>query len=217
MKQIGVIGLGQFGAHLAVCLTDRGCQVVAIDRSETNVALVRDKVDRAIILDARDYAALSSVVTPELDEVVVSLGESMEASILCTLHLRKIGIPMIRAKAVSEDHAAILRSVGANEVIYPERETAERVAAQIANPNLLDFIPLAPEYQVVEIVAPPQFAGKSLVELDLRRRFNVFVIAVRRGVQQTFVFMPDPGFVFGPDDVLVAIGQRQDIDRLTAG
>ena len=217
MKQIGVIGLGQFGSHLALSLTDLGCQVVAVDRSEARVELVRDQVDRAVILDARDYEALTSVLSADIDEVVVSLGESMEASVLCTLHLKKIGITRIRAKAINEDHAAILRAVGADRVVFPEMEIAHRVAMHIVNPNLLDFIPLAPGYQVAEVASPEPFHGKSLIELDLRKRFEVLIIAVKKKSRKAFVFLPGPEYVIEPGDVMTAIGTEAVLQQMAKG
>lgn len=212
-KLICVIGLGQFGSELARELANR-CEVLAIDNCEDRVNAIADAVQRAMIVDARDFSGLSSLVSADFDEAVVSLGESMEASVLCTLHLSKIGLKTIRAKAISEDHATILRSVGATETIFPERETAKRVAAQIVNPNLLDFIPLGEDFEVMDVGLPDSFHGKTLIELKLRERFGVFVIAVRELVPPKFVFLPGPNFVIKPSDVLVMIGKEQDLLRI---
>jgi trk system potassium uptake protein TrkA len=213
MRQIAVIGMGQFGRELAMRLTEMACQVLAIDQSDAEIERVKEKVDRAVILDARDFNALRSVITKDFDEAVVSLGESMEASVLCALHLKKLGVRSVRAKALNEDHAVILRSLGVDEVIYPERETARRLAAHMVNPNLLEFIPLDPEYQVAEVVAPGEFVGQSLIGLDLRKRFNVFVIAVKTA-GGAFVFLPPPDFAISSGDILVAIGKKVDIEAL---
>jgi trk system potassium uptake protein TrkA len=209
-KHICVIGLGEFGTELAKELS-RQCEVLALDRDENRVNVIVDYVQRALILDVRDFAGLSSVVTTDFDEAIVSIGEDLEASILCTLHLRKIGVRSIQAKAKTEDHAAILRSVGATEVIFPERETARRVAAKIINPNLLDFVPLEADYRVMDVAPPDAFYGSSLEELNLRKRFGIFVIAVRELVPPRFVFLPDPSFVIKPSDVLVVIGRERDL------
>jgi trk system potassium uptake protein TrkA len=209
-KHICVIGLGEFGTELAKELS-RQCEVLALDRDENRVNVIVDYVQRALILDVRDFAGLSSVVTTDFDEAIVSIGEDLEASILCTLHLRKIGVRSIQAKAKTEDHAAILRSVGATEVIFPERETARRVAAKIINPNLLDFVPLEADYRVMDVAPPDAFYGSSLEELNLRKRFGIFVIAVRELVPPRFVFLPDPRFVIKPSDVLVVIGRERDL------
>jgi trk system potassium uptake protein len=212
-KLICVIGLGQFGSELARELA-KFAEVIALDSDEIRVNSIVDEVQRARILDAKDFAGLNSVVTADFDEAIVSLGESMEASILCTLHLKKIGIKKIRAKAVSEDHATILRSVGATETIFPERETARRIAAQIINPNLLDFIPLAEDFEVMDVGVPDSFHGKTLKELKLRENFGVFVIAVKELVPTRFVFLPGPDFIVKPSDILVMIGREADLERI---
>ncbi len=188
-KLICVVGLGQFGSELATELAKK-CEVLALDHLEERVNAIADRVQRLLVFDARDYSSLSSVVGDGFDEAIVSLGESLEASILCTLHLKKLGIKTIRAKAISEDHAVILRSVGATETIFPERETAHRVAAQIMNPNLLDFVPLAEDFEVVDVAPPDSFHGKNLQQLSLRERFGVFVIAVRELVPAVLCFCP---------------------------
>jgi trk system potassium uptake protein len=212
-KLICVIGLGQFGSELAQELA-RECDVLALDLSEDRVSAIADHVQRALIIDSRNFASLSSVITPDFDEAVVSLGESLEASILCTLHLKKIGVKSIRAKASTDDHAKILRSVGATETIFPERETACRVAAQILNPNLLDFIPLAEDFHIMDAAPPDAFIGRSLQQLHMRNRFGVFVLAVKELIPPRFVFMPGPDFVIKDSDVLVLIGRKGDISRL---
>lgn len=213
-KTICVIGLGQFGSELARELA-KHCEILAIDSDEDRVQEIADHVHRALIIDARDHSSLSSVITKEFDEAVVSLGGSLEASILCTLHLAKIGIKKIRAKAMNEDHAAILKAVGAIEVIFPERETARRIAAQIVNPNLLDFIPLAEDFRVMDVAPPDSFCGHSLQDLNVRERFGVFAIAVKELIPPNFVFLPGPDFVVKPSDILVMIGREDDLLRLT--
>ncbi|HZE21735.1 MAG TPA: TrkA family potassium uptake protein [Desulfobaccales bacterium] len=209
-KHICVIGLGEFGSELAKELS-RECEILALDQDENKVNAVVDQVQRALILAVRDFVGLSSVVTADFDEAIVSIGEDLEASILCTLHLRKIGVRSIQAKAKTEDHAAILRSVGASEVIFPERETARRVAARIINPNLLDFVPLEADYRVIDVAPPDDFYGSSLEELNLRKRYGVFVLAIRELVPPRFVFLPEPSFVIKPSDVLVVIGRESDV------
>lgn len=209
-KHICVIGLGEFGQELARQLA-KDCEVLALDRDERAVEAVIDEVQRALILDVRDFHALSSVVTPEFDEAIVSMGESLEASIMTTLHLKKIGVKRIWAKATTDDHATILKSVGAHEVIFPERETARRLAAQIINPNLLDFIPLEEDYRVMDVAPPDSFYGRTLAELDLRKNYGVFVLAIKELVPVRFVFLPPPDFVIKPSDILVMIGREKDL------
>jgi trk system potassium uptake protein TrkA len=212
-KHLCIVGLGEFGSELARELALH-CEVLALDQNANLVNEISDQVQRAMVLDVRDFHSLSSVVTKDFDEAVVSIGESLEASILATLHLKKIGVPQIHAKAKTQDHAAILRSVGATDVIFPERETARRVAAQIINPNLLDFIPLAEDYHVMDLAPPDTFYGKSLKDLNLRRAFGILVIAIKELIPERFCFLPDSGFIIKPSDILVVIGKEKDILRI---
>jgi trk system potassium uptake protein TrkA len=209
-----VIGLGQFGSELAREAA-KHCEVLALDIDEDRVNAIAEKVQRALIVDARDFRTINSLVGPDFDDAIVSLGESVEASVLCTLHLKKSGLKRISAKAASEDHAAILKAVGASETIFPERETARRVAARIVHSNLLDFIPLAEDFEVMDVVPPASFHGHTLQELNIRQEFGVFVIAVKEIIPERFVFLPAPDFVIKPSDVLVLIGRENDLDRLS--
>jgi trk system potassium uptake protein TrkA len=210
--KVCIVGLGRFGAGLARTLAGH-CEVLAIDRDIDRVNGISDDVQMARCLDARDAVALGVVVSPDFDMAVVSIAEELEASILCTLHLRRLGVTTIIAKAHNEDHAEILRAVGADSTVSPEQEQAERLARRLLNPNLLDYIPLSGEYRVMDVEAPGVFVGKTLVELDVRRRFSAFVIAVRRAVDG-FVFLPGPDFRIEGDDVLVVIGKEESISRM---
>ncbi len=212
-KQICVIGLGHFGRELALSLS-RNCEVLAIDRDQELVNEISDHVHHARALDIRDESALASVISDDIDEAIISMGESLEASILCTLYLKRLGVPVIRVKALTDDHAVVLQQVGASEIIFPERETARRVAAHINNPNLLDFVPLGRDYQVTETKLPAPFQGHTLAELGLRSRFNVFVIAVHRVDPDDLEFLPGPDFRLAAGDVLVLIGRESDLARL---
>lgn len=210
-----VIGLGQFGSALAHTLS-REWEVLAIDTDQQRVDAVADSVHRALVLDARDLEALRSVVSADFDEAVVSMGEDLEASILSTLHLHQLGVKSIRAKAISEDHAAILELVGASQVIFPERETARRVAEQMMRPNLVDFLPLEKDYLIQDVPIPGVFAGRSIGELRLRTHFNALVLAVRRVEEPHFLFLPGPDYVCRPGDVMVMVGRRGDLVALAS-
>jgi trk system potassium uptake protein len=212
-KQICIIGLGQFGAEVAKELA-KHCEVLVLDQDENRINEISESVQRALSLDARDYASLASVVTSDFDEAIIGMSESMEASILCALHLKKIGVKRIRAKVLNEDHAEILHAIGVTELIFPERETAHRIAAKVVNPNLMDLIPLAEDYEVMDLSPPDEFHGKNLLELDLRQQFGVFIIAVKELVPPKFVFLPGPKFVIKPSDILVIIGREKDLVAL---
>jgi trk system potassium uptake protein TrkA len=212
-KQIAVIGLGHFGWELAVDLA-ADCEVLAIDRDQDIVDEIADRVHRALALDIRDEATLASVIPPDVDEVVVSMGENLESSILCTLYLKRLGVPTIRVKATTDDHAAVLRQVGADEIIFPERETARRLSERIKNPNLLDFVPLGGGYQVMEIRLPEALNGRTLAESNLRARYDVLVISVERAAPEAVHFLPGPDFRLQDGDIMVVIGREDDLRRL---
>ncbi|MCC6358020.1 MAG: TrkA family potassium uptake protein [Phycisphaerales bacterium] len=214
MRQVVVIGLGQFGMQLARSLVKMNCEVVAIDMNESRVNQVRDDVQRAIIGDARDFDMLASIVSASVDEAVVGLGESsIEPSILCTLHLKRIGVKVILSTARNDDHANILRAVGANEIIFPERETAERTARRIANPDLRDMFSLADDYRIMEIVAPKVLHGKSLASAQLRRDYDLLVLAIRPADQERFNFLPGADAVIHPNETLMVLGRELDLAR----
>lgn len=212
-KRVCVIGLGHFGWELAVSLSET-CEVLAIDRDPEVVNAIAEWVHQARALDIRDESALASVLPEDVEEAVVGMGENLESSILCTLYLKRLGVPFVWAKALSDDHAIVLKQIGADEVIFPERETARRVAARVANANLLDFVPLGVDYEVVKWKAPDNFDGKTLGDLDLRARFGVYVMAVQRLGSDAIEFMPGPDFRLGAGDVLTVVGRRDDIERL---
>jgi len=215
-KQICIIGLGHFGWELAIALSS-SCEVLAIDRDQELVNEIGDRVHRALSLDIRDEATLASVIPENIDEAIVSMGENLESSILCTLYLKRLHVPVVRVKALSDDHAVVLRQIGADEVIFPERETARRVAAHILNPNLLDFVPLGGDYQVMEVTLPGPLYGYTLGELNLRARYDVFVIAVQKPGAPNLDFLPGPDFRIEAGDALVMIGREKSLLKLQEG
>jgi trk system potassium uptake protein TrkA len=217
LRQVCVLGLGQFGMHLARTLVKMGCEVLAIDINEERVDMIRDDVHRAIIGDVRSFNTLNNVISDTIDAAVVALGEtSIEPSILCTLNLRKIGVKSIASTARNDDHAQILRAVGATEVIFPERDTAERTARRIANPGLRDMFPLADDYRILEIDAPRSLHGKTLAELDLRRQYELLVLAVRDPGSERFQFLPAADARIRPGQVLMVLGRELDLARFAA-
>ncbi len=215
MRQICVIGLGQFGDYLARTLVKMRCEVLAIDLNEQRVENIRDHVHRAIIGDARRHDVLESVLPESIDEAVVSLGErGLEASVLASLNLARLGVPTIRCTAISDDHAAILKAVGTTDVIFPERESAERTSRRVATPALKDMFPLSEHYRIMELTVPEKMAGKSLVELDLRKEYDVLVIAVKRPDAEEFQFLPAADTIMHPEETLMILGRELDLARL---
>ena len=216
MRQMVVIGLGQFGAHLAKELAQQRCEVLVLDRDETRVSQLRDRVHRALIGDARNLETLESAVSSAVDEAAVCLGDHIEASILCTLHLSEIGVKKILATAINEDHANILKRVGAHEVIFPDLETAERTARRMANPHMLDYFPFAEEFRIMEVLTPKALAGKTLHRSGLRDTYGLLALAIRRGDTGEYHFMPEADYALGEGDVVVVFGRELDLARFSA-
>ncbi len=216
MKQVVVIGMGQFGMHLARELVKLGCEVLVIDLSEERIAEIDDEVHRALIGDVRSMETLRASVPEGVDEAVVCLSNSLETSILCTAHLADLGVKTIRAKALNDDHASILSRVGATETMFPERETAERAARRIAHPVMRDFFPFAEEYRIMEIATPRSFVGKTVQGAQLRAKYELIALAIKSERREVYHFMPAANDVLHDGDILILFGREMDLARFSA-
>ncbi len=215
MKQFVVLGLGNFGFNLATALTEEGNQVLAIDIDEKKIEEIKDRVTHAVVADATDKRILSELVSAHVDGVIVGLNGNMRSSMLAILYLKEMGIERIIVKAISDDHAKILKALGVTEIIFPERDVALRLAGILSTPNLIELIPLTPDYSIVEIAAPDDFVGKTLAELELRKRYGITVIAVKDASMKTFHLAPEASAEIRHNDTLVIIGKKADLDKLT--
>ncbi len=213
MKRFCVIGLGNFGYHVARALFEDGHEVVAIDTDKEKVQRIQDYVSYAMIGDAASKDFLVGQGIAEMDAVILSTGERSHLSTLITLYLRELRVPRILVKAISEDHGRILEKVGATEIIFPEKDMAHKVARSLSNPNILEFIPLGEDTSISEAAPPMHFIGKNLIELDLRRRFNVTIIGIRDVLTGNFLALPSPDHVIKDSDLLVLIGRQADVER----
>lgn len=216
MKRFAVIGLGKFGFHAAKALFEDGNEVVAIDIDKGRVQAISSYSTEAVVLNATDKDALKSLGLENMDGVIVSTGTKIGISILICLYLQEIGVKKILAKALDEDHAKILKRVGATEIIHPERDMALRVSSSLSRPNILDFIPLADEFDLVQVGPPRAFVGKSLKELNLRAKYNVHVIAIKELVPENFLLVPPASFVIKDSDILIMLGKSENIKRIKA-
>ena len=214
MKRFAVIGLGNFGFHAAKALFEDGNEVLAIDSDRGRVQSIDPHCSEAMVLDATDKEAVKSLGLEETDGVIVSTGTKISNSILICLYLQEAGVKKILAKAIDDDHAKILRRMGATEIIHPERDMAIRVSRNLSRPNVLDFIPLAEEFDMIQVGAPRDFIGKSLIQLNLRARYNVHVIAIKELVPENFVLVPPADYVIKDSDILLMLGKSADIRRI---
>ena len=214
MKHFVVIGLGKFGKEIAAELTALGNEVLAIDADKKRVDEVKDQATTAVIADARDKTVLSEFVSPDVDAAILNLGDSLEANALATLNLAQLGVRRIIVKAESSGFGQILQAIGATELVQPEREGARLLARRLHTPNLIDHIPLAPDYDIVEMAVPEEFIGRSLAELRIRSRYGVVVIAVKDVLGGAFHLIPESDYRFGPDCAMIIIGKKTRIDKL---
>ena len=207
-----VVGLGRFGHYLSLTLAERGADVVVIDKDANAVEAIKDRVFQAVIGDGTSRNVLENLGVANAEAVVVALGPKMEESLLTVHNLKEIGVKRIVAKANSDAHGKILEALGADEIIFAEKETAVRVGHRLGNRNLLDFLPLNDRYSIREIVVPEHFIGKSLRELDLRSRFEVNVIAIKRMEE---ILFPGGESLLNSNDHLVVLGSEKALNRLT--
>jgi len=213
MPRCAILGLGQFGRTLAAALSQAGFEVLAVDTDRDAIAAMRDAVTLAVRMDSTDADALRAQGVDKMGVAVVCMGTNFEANTLTTLLLKQMGVPQIIARATTPERGRILSLIGATEVVSPEEETALAIARRLVQPNILDYIALGPSHSVVEVKAPKSFWGKTLAELDVRKRFRVNVIAVKRGGEA--LPFPGPEDVIQEGDTLVAAGASKDLAALT--
>jgi len=216
MKRFAVIGLGNFGFHAAKALFEDGNEVVAIDTDKARVQAIAPYSTEAVVLDATDKESLKSLGLEHMNAVIVSTGTKISISILICLYLQEMGVQKILAKALDEDHEKILKRVGATEIIHPERDMAIRVSRGLSRPNILDFIPLAEDYDLVQVGPPREFIGKSLKDVNLRAKYNVHIIAIHEIVPENFLLVPPASFVIKDSDILILLGKSDDIKKIKA-
>lgn len=205
MRQFLVVGLGNFGFNVATSLTELGHQVLVIDSNSKKIEQIKDTVTMAIVADVREREPLSEFINNDIDIAIVGLGNSIEASSLATLYLKDLGVKRIIVKAINDDHGKVLKSIGASEVIYPEKDIASGLAKRLTTSNLIEHIPLAPEFSIVEIATPDSFVGKSLKDLQLRSKYGVEVIAIKEVLSDTIHLIPEASIKIKPDSALIII------------
>jgi trk system potassium uptake protein len=211
-RQVAVLGLGRFGAAVARELTRLGHDVLALDASEKVIQDVADEVTHAARVDITDADALRELGLDSFETAIVAISSDLEASILATVHLKQLGVRRIIAKAGNELHGSILSQVGATSVVFPERETGVRVAHSFAAPGVRDYLDVAPGYGVARAPVVGPFIGKTLGELDLRNKYGITVVALRRG--DTVTVNPHSSEVLRANDELIVLGLDEDLERL---
>jgi trk system potassium uptake protein TrkA len=214
MKKFTVIGLGNFGFHAAKALFEEGNEVIAIDTDRVKVQAIDPYATEAIVLDATDKEALRTLGLEEMVAVIVSTGTRISISIMICLYLNELGVKKILVKAIDPDHEKILLKVGATEVIHPERDMAIRTSRALSRPNMLDFIPLSDDFDLIQISPPQEFLHHSLKDLNLRAKYNVHIIAIKKPAPKGFVLVPPADYEIQAQDILMLLGKSEDIKKI---
>ncbi|WP_010424361.1 potassium channel family protein [Anaerophaga thermohalophila] len=222
-KKIAVIGMGQFGMAIAKTLSTKGAEVMAIDRNETIIEEVAENVDMAVAMDATDKKTLISQGILDFEAVVVAIGEDFEQLLLCTTVLMDIGVKRIMARSRGENQRIILEKIGVKEILSPEDEVGMNVAERLMNPSIVSYFDLPDEYCIMEVAPPPDVIGRSLIDIDLRRRYDLNLITMKRStevvrdgekVQEQHIYgIPKGESIIRDNDSLVLFGKRKDVER----
>jgi trk system potassium uptake protein len=211
-RQVVVIGLGRFGTAVARTLHELGHEVMAIDTDGRRVQEMLDEVTHAVQADGADRDAMTELGVADFDAAVVAISNELAPSILTTLTLRDLGVRYIIAKAANAQHARILEQIGANRVVFPERETGMRIAHTFAARAVLDYMDLGPGYGIAMARPPEDLIGKSLEDMRLRERFNISLIAVVHGKE--VLLHPHRSQRMESGDILVIAGRDEDLEKL---
>ena len=208
MKSFLVIGLGEFGKSVAKTLYKNKSTVLAIDANEELIkqALNEGIIDDAVILDATDEIALKNVVKDDFDMAFVSVGDNIQASILITLHLKDLGVKDIICKAVNHTQGRVLEKIGATQVVFPEESMGEKIAYSMLHPTII-------EYFIYEVKIPKSYIGKSLMELNLRHKYEINILAVKHGDGKMNV-TPDPNLRLDKEDLLIVLARESSIGKI---
>jgi len=212
-KQFMVLGMGLFGSSLAKALHELGHEVLAVDSDADLVEAIAPYVTQAVQIDATDEAALQELGVRNFDAVIVSIGKNLRDSILVCVIIKELGVPYLIAKATDEIHAKVLRKIGVDKVVFPERDMGVRVAKSLITPNVLEMMEFSGDYRLIEIILPAKWAGSSIIEIDVRRKYGISILAIQRDGQ--FIVSPSPDAVFEPGDILLVLGQKNDIANIS--
>lgn len=212
-RQFAVIGIGRFGASVAAELYKMGHEVLAIDTREVRIDGIVDRVTHAVVADSTNEAALKSLGITNFDVVIVAIGQDIQASILTTLVLKEMGVRYIVTKALSEQHGKVLQKIGADRIVFPERDMGIRVANNLAATDVIDFIELSPDFSIVECVAAAEMVGKTLREMDLRAKFGVTVLAIRT-VDNNINVSPAASDKIQAGDLLIIVGENTNLKKM---
>lgn len=206
----GVIGLGRFGTALAIALAQAGKEVIAVDRSEEKIKNIRRYTDYAFVAESLGIDTLREIGIQNCDVAIICIGEKVDVSILTTMSALELGVSHVIAKATSEEQGAVLKKLGA-EVVYPERDMALRLGKKLISDNFLDFVSLSNNIEIRQIPVGKNLIGKSVQESEIRRKYQLNIIALENNSETNIEIMPD--YRFKQNDIIVVIGKTENMDK----
>ena len=214
MKSVLIIGMGRMGRHLARKMLQLGNDVMVVDKDRDIIEALSDQFTDASICDCTNEMVVRSLGVDNFDLCFVTIGEDFQASLVITSLLKKYGARMIVAKTNQDIQSDLLRTIGADEIVYPEVEIADRLAVRYNADNVFDFVPLTAEYSIYEIPVLPAWVGQSLVDLNIRRKYSINIIAVKNG--NSLNPNPGPDYCFRPEEHIIVIGRSGEVFKLAA-
>jgi len=212
MKSSMVLGLGRFGSEVARRLCEYGCEVLAMDTHSELVQQLSNEVTHAVVGDARDKEVLRALGASNFDCAIVAIGGSLADSVLATMNLKELGLPKIVCKAHDETHRQVLLKLGADQVVIPEQENAARLARSLSSPNVLDYIELSEDYGIIEVPVPKRWINKTLIELNVRAKLGVNIIAIKR--ENKINVSPGADYKLLEGDILVVLGDADALNTV---
>ncbi|RAP24564.1 hypothetical protein C2W59_02081 [Bacillus pumilus] len=210
-KEFAVIGLGRFGGSICKALSEEGLEVLAMDLNEDRVNEYAQIASHAVIGDSTDEAVLKNLGMRNFDHVIVAIGENIQASILTTIILKELGVKLVTAKAQNDYHEKLLNKIGADRVVHPERDMGKRIAHKIITNNVIEYLELSDEYGLIEVEANGHLENQSLLDLDIRARYQINIVAIKRGKE--VIISPLAHEQIQKKDILIVIGAMKDIAR----
>ncbi len=215
MKHL-IVGAGYFGNSLAVSLSKKGEEVIIIDKDMGKISILKDIVTKAIQLDAADKEMLKKVIPSDLNQAVVCIGRSIESNLIVCMILKDLGVKRIVAKCHSPEHEKLLRMMGIDFIVDPEKQMAEHLADRLVDPDIIDYIPLESGFKIIKAHPPKVLLGKKLRELDVRNKHSINIIGIKKRTGDTYNFDMAPGgeTMLSTDDIIIAAGREEDISKL---
>ena len=212
MKSYIVVGMGRFGSEVARQLHNQRCEVIAVDVNSELIQQISPYVTHAVVADVQDKEVLRALGVKDIDCAIIAIGGDLAASVLATMNMKELGVPYVICKAHDETYRRVLEKLGADRIIIPEQEQAQRLAKSLSTPNVLDYIELSDDYGIIEMPAPESWIGKDLRQLNVRAKLGVNILGIRRGGRMNVSPAADTTFL--KDDILVVLGDSQALKKV---